>query len=257
MTLLCYIENMDEILQQIGLSDKASSLYLLLLRKPGQTAQQLSEQTDIGRTNVYRLIDELLEQGLVVRDTSPVSKFSATEPQALQKLLQQRQQELKQTSKALSAAMPQFRSEYSLALDKPGVFYMAGMDGFERLLLDMVKSRTEVLLVASDDLPAEESVLHRFRELLMERKNAGVKTRALFHNCDYADRIKREFAERGMETRFIGTTPFKGEVAIYEDNVVFGVYDPSLINTVLTNKHIADTMRLLFEQLWVSASDIK
>lgn len=129
---------------------------------------------------------------------------------------------------------------------------MAGSDGFERLLGDMVRSKTEVLLVASNDIPDDET-LKLFRQLLIERKNNGVKTRALFHRATYSERIKEEFNERGMEVRFIGDTPFKGEVALYEDNAVFTVYDPSLIVTVLTNKHIADTMRALFEQLWTIA----
>lgn len=244
---------MEEVLLQLGLSDKESAVYLLLLKSPRLTAQQIAEQTEITRTNTYRIIDRLLEQRLIVRDNSPVSKFSATEPHALQQILTDKQLTLKQTAKSLAAAMPSFRSQYSLSTDKPGVVHMAGAEGFERLLTDMTTSQTEVLLVASNDVPNNPDTLARFRELLVQRKRAGVTTRALFHDAPYRDRIKNEFADRGIETRFIGSTPFKGEVAIYEDNVVFTVYDPSLITTVITNRHIADTQRTLFEQLWQQA----
>ncbi len=245
---------MEAILLQLGLTDKEAALYLLLLQSPNQTAHQLTDQTDIQRTNVYRLLDNLLEQGLIVANNdSSVKRFSAAEPQSLQRLLQSRQTELKQTASSLSALMPIFRSQYSLSLDKPGVFHMAGSDGFERLLEDMVCSRTEVLLVASDDLPNDQETLKRFRKLLIERNNHGVATRALFHSSEYNQRIMKEFNERGIEVRFIGSTPFKGEVALYEDNTVFTVYDPSLITTVLTNQYITGTMRTLFEQLWTAA----
>ena len=244
---------MEEILLRLGLTDKEVSLYLLLLQKPNQTAQQLADQTDIKRTNVYRLLDNLLAEKLIITDESPVKRFAAAEPQSLQKLLQNKQTELKQTASSLAALMPAFRSQYALSLDKPGVFHMAGTDGFERLLEDMVGSQTEVLLVASDDVPDDEATLKRFRELLVERMTNGVKTRALFHRASYSERIKEEFTARGMEVRFIGDTPFKGEVVLYENNTVFTVYDPSLIVTVLTNKHTADTMRTLFEQLWTAA----
>lgn len=246
---------MEDILLQIGLTDKEASLYLLLLQSPNQTAQQLADKTNIKRTNVYRLLDNLLDQGLVYSDASPVKRFAATEPQSLQKLLQSKQIELKRTASSLSALMPTFRSQYSLSLDKPGVFHMAGKDGFERLLEDMVCSETEVLLIASDDVPDDEETLERFRELLVERMTNGVKTRALFHRATYSERIKKEFNERGIEVRFIGDTPFKGEAVMYEDNTAFTVYDPSLIVTVLTNKHIVGTMRSLFEQLWLIADD--
>lgn len=241
---------MEETLLQLGLTDKESTVYLLLLKSPRLTAQQIADQTEITRTNTYRVIDNLLAQHLIVRDNSPVSRFSAAEPHALQDILAAQQLQLKQTAKSLSAAMPSFRSQYSLSTDKPGVVHMAGPDGFERLLEDMATSRTEVLLVASDDTPEDDVTLARFRELLMERKQRGVATRALFHDAPYRQRIQDEFHERGIDVRFIGSTPFKGEIALYEDNAAFTVYDPLLTTTVITNAHIADTHRAIFEELW-------
>lgn len=244
---------MEETLYQVGLNEKEAAIYLLLLKTPDLTAQQLAEATDIKRTNVYRLLDALVEQELVVPDTSPVKRFRAAEPQALQKLLRNKQAELKQASQSLSSAMPTLRSQYSLSLDKPGVVHMAGSVGFEQLLTDMVSSETEVLIVASDDYPTDEAVFTRFEELIQQRKDCGVRTRALFHDCDYRDVIERKFQARGFDVRFIGTTPFKGEVVLYEHNTAFTVYDPSLITTVVTNQHITGTMRTLFEELWATA----
>jgi sugar-specific transcriptional regulator TrmB len=248
---------MEEVLLELGLSDKEAALYLQLLEVPHQTANQLADAADIKRTNVYRLLDNLVELGLVRFDENPVRKYTTTSPQALQQLVKDRQQQIKQAASSLATAMPDFRSQYSLSLDKPGVFYMSGPEGFERSLLDAVRSKTEILLIASDDVPDDEATLKRFRELLHERKKMGVKTRALFHHCGYEQRIKKEFEERGMEIRFIGSTPFKGEVAIYEDNAVFGVYDPSIVLTHITNVHIAETMRTLFELLWEKADRLE
>lgn len=250
MTKICYTTIMEEILLQLGLTDKEAAVYLQLLHSPRQTAQQIAEQTEITRTNTYRIIDNLLDQKLILRDDSPVSKFSTADPQMLQQLLADKQLTLKQTAKSLSAAMPSFRSQYSLSTNKPGVVHMAGFEGFERLLTDMVSSKTEVLLVASDEFPLDESELQRFRNLLIERRDNGVLTRALFHNASYKDRIRTEFSERGIDVRFIGNSPFRGEVIIYEDNVAFTVYNPTLVTTVITNSAIASTMRQLFEHSW-------
>lgn len=245
---------MKDLLNQIGLNDKESELYLLLLKSPKQTAQQLADATGIKRTNVYRLLDELAEQRLVVVEENPIRKFSAAEPQIFNEILKDRQQKIKQTAHSLKSAMPSLRSQYSLSLDKPGVVHMAGTEGFERLLEDMVNSDTEVLIVGSNDQPTDDITLNRFQELLLKRKENRVKTRILFHDGEHRELITKKFEERGFEVRFIGTTPFKGEVALYENNVSFTVYDPSLITTVVTNVHIADTMRLLFEQLWQNAT---
>lgn len=243
---------MEKVLREIGLQDNEATLYLLLVRNPLQTAQQLAKQSDIKRTNIYRILDSLLEHELIIKDDSPVSRFSAAEPQSLQKLLQRKQNNLKQTASSLSAVMPQLRSQYSLSLNRPGVVYMTGDDGLERLLLDMVNSQTEVLLVAGDE-PRDANTRSRFQELIMQRKQNNVHTRALFHGGDHQTRITQKFSERGFDVRFIGTTPFDSEVVVYEDNTVFSVYDPSLIVTVITNRDFANTMRTLFEQLWLQA----
>lgn len=253
MTIFCYAVHMENVLREIGLQDNEATVYLQLLKNPLQTAQQLATQTDIKRTNVYRILDALLEQELIIKDDSPVSRFSAAEPQSLQKLLQRRQNTLKQTASSLSAVMPQLRSQYSLSLNKPGVVYMTGDDGLERLLFDMVNSQTEVLLVAGDE-PRDADTRSRFRELIMQRKQNNVHTRALFHGGEHQARITHRFSERGFDVRFIGTTPFDSEVVIYEDSVAFSVYDPSLIITIITNKDFANTMRTLFEQLWCTAN---
>jgi sugar-specific transcriptional regulator TrmB len=254
MTKMIYSEHMDETLLQLGLNDKEAAVYLYLLKHPYQSAHQVANACNIQRTNIYRLLEVLEKQELVVHIDNPVRSFSAAEPQALRRLLEKQNIQLKQASSALTAAMPQFRSQYSLSLDKPGVFYMSGDAGIEQLLTDMVNSGTEVLLVASDNVPGNQKTLDRFRELISERKKAGVKTRALFHHADYSAKVTKQLETMGMEVRLIGTNPFLGEVVIYEDNVVFTVYEPSVSITVITNDQIASTMRLLFDELWQKSS---
>lgn len=244
---------MHDVLLQLGLSDKQILLYEMLLKTPHQTAQKLANATGIKRTNVYRLLDELERQELIISGNDKVKTFATSEPQALQKLLQRKQSELKQTAGSLSAILPALRSQYSLSLDRPGVVYMVGEDGLEQLLLDMIHAKTEVLLVAGDE-PQDETTLKRFRELIMQRKENGVLTRALFHDGDHRARIRQKFTDRGFTTRFLPTPPFDSEVVLYEDNVVFSVYDPTLITTIITNKQFASTMRSLFETLWTHAS---
>lgn len=244
---------MEEMLHNIGLSDKEIAIYITLLKTPRLTAQRLSKMSGIQRTNTYTLLDKLIDDGLVIYEDSPVKRYSVADPRSLRLILNRRQTQLKQTAAELSVVIPDFISQYSLGLDKPGVLHMPGVAGFEQLLQDMIRSKTEILLVASDYKPDDEETLVRFRALQLERKKAGVHTRALFHAISDGNRIADEFAELGIETRYIGSTPFSGEVVIYEDKVAFTVYEPSVVVTIITNPHIASTLRLIFEELWREA----
>jgi transposase-like protein len=257
MTKFDIILVMEEILQKIGLADNEAKLYLYLLKNPNKTAQQLAKETGIQRTNIYRLLDRLIEYQLISSDDSPVKTFVASAPQNLQVILNNKQTELKQVSASLSALMPVFRAQHSLSLDKPGVLHMANKNGLELLLKDMAHSRTEILLFASDDVPLDQETLASFRQLIYQRKKNGILTRALFHNGNRNEEIINNFSEMGIFVRFLGSVPFRSDIAIYENNIAFTVYEPSLNVTVITNVHIAGVMRLLFEQLWDSSEQRK
>lgn len=254
MTDYCYTEIMKEILLAIGLTEKEATIYLFLLSSPHQSAKQVAEAVKLKRPNAYRLLSDLTEQNLVTYTEESIRRFSVTEPLILQKIIQEKQSLLQQTTSSLATIMPSFRSQYALALNKPGVIHAAGREGFERLLIDMIDSKTEVLLIASSDQPSDAAVLQKFQELIAQRKENNVPTRAIFHDGSHHERIQKKFIDRGFDVRFIGNTPFKGEVIIYEDTLAFTVYDPSLITTIITNASIASTMRILFEEVWSKAN---
>ncbi len=245
---------MDTVLRELGLSELEAAVYLRLLHTPNSTAQQLSQSSKITRTNMYRILDLLLERNLVTADSTPVKRFSAAEPHVLKELLQQEQVRLKDLSRSLNSALPFLSAQYALSRNKPGIIHLSGSEGFEQLLNDMVNSQTEVQLVASNFVPNDLETIKKFRELLLERKKNGVTTRALFHKTSDQASMRKRFTERGITVRFVDTPPFTGEVVIYENNVAFTVYEPSLIVTIVTNPQIAETMRSIFELAW-SQSD--
>ena len=244
---------MDKILAEIGLSEGEILVYTSLLDTPEQTAQQLASRTSIGRTNIYRILDTLESQKLISADSSPVKKFSLCDPDALKSIIRQKQLDIKTTSEALTSALPLIRSQYALTTGKPGVIHVSGDDGFLQSTEATIRSKTEVLLFASDYVPTDAVTLRRFREVLLQRKEAGVHTRAIFHSSQDNPLFKKIFLERGIEVKFIESNPFAGEVSIYENNVVFVTYTPNTVTTVVTSEPIAETMRTVFEQVWISA----
>ena len=88
-----------EWLKTIGLSQKQQDLYLYLLRHGGLTATELSDALKEQRTNIYLLVDKLIEAGLIVRDESQsVVRFQPVSPNRLQKLMNARQKSIAEPS---------------------------------------------------------------------------------------------------------------------------------------------------------------
>lgn len=245
---------MEKLLYELGYSEKEAKLYLLLLEKGSMTATELAELSREKRSNTYMILEGLLAKEVIKADDStPVRSFVALHPSVLKRQLEDNQDRTRQLLSSLETALPKLSAKYSLAQNRPGVTHMVGEDGFMTLLDDMVRSKTEVRLIASNKIPSDDAVLKNFRQLLLKRKQAGIRTRAIFHRDENSAVQKQLFAQRGIELRFLGETEFDGEVAIYEDNVAFTVYEPTLMVTVITNPSIAETMRTVFEELWAKA----
>lgn len=251
---------MEEVLTSLGIKSKEAQFYLLLLRQGRMTVLELAEATGEKRTNVYMILDVLLCKELVsVSKAGSKRQYEASPPSSLRKLLEAEHQRQQQVSAALSAVLPELKSQYALANNRPGVVYLTGLDGFKVMLDDMMRSTTEILLVASN-APTDPRIWEILIDSLARRKAQGIATRAIYHQDHrqsdaQLEQKKLEFEQRGMEVRFLGEREFKGEMAVYEDNTIFTAYEPALVTTILTSKDITDTTRILFEELWEKAGD--
>lgn len=67
-------------LKQIGLSDSAAKIYLLLLHKSNCTASEISRITSISRSKTYEYLNKLVNAGMCIEILGSVKKYSSTNP---------------------------------------------------------------------------------------------------------------------------------------------------------------------------------
>lgn len=242
---------MEDILIEIGLNKKEARAYLYLLDTEQLSASELAKNIEETRTNTYMILESLTEMGLVQENNKTTIKlFSAISPQKLQELISGKQKELQSLNASIKMFMPDLVSKYNLAHNKPGVVHREGMQGLHDSLADMLRSKQEVLLVPSDIVDTDKEVFQVLQRAVEKRCKDGIHTRALWHDTARTYPIIQNWKNLKIDMRFIGNQPFDGEVAIYGDNVVFTVYDPKIITTVLTSPVLAATMKQLFELIW-------
>jgi len=246
---------MEELLQQLGFNPKESEFYMHLLNEGHKTAAQISTEMKEPRTNTYMVLESLAEKGVIeMGEAKKVRTYAAKDPSSLMALLKKQQESQKRLAAALQAELPRLKSVHALATDKPGVVHMNGLDGYKAMLNSVIQSGAkEVLVIPSDEILNYPDVYEVLKSSLFARKAQGIPSRAIFPESVRLLLDMAQFKERDFALRFIGNEEFPGEVAIYGDSVVFTVYHPTLMNTVITNASIARTMRILFEQLWANA----
>lgn len=246
---------MESLLIELGLNDKEAKVYLFLLEEGEQTATQIANGTRESRTNTYMILERLLNEGLVgTNNNSAVRRFTANNPLNLQKRLLGEQQRLKQANAALQTAMPSLNSLFNLGQHKPGVLYLEGLNGFKTLLEDNARTNKRIDLLASDEAMENQAAWELLQKGTTKRAARGISTRGLFHvsSKKHWQQIKK-WENKNYEVRRWGKEPLPGEIVIYGDKVAFTVYKPAFIVAVTTDAVMAQTFRIIFEQLWQGA----
>lgn len=246
---------MEQALFEVGLNEKETALYLLLVENKPLTAAEISKLSGETRTNTYMLLETLEGIGLVnFDDNQPVRRFVCQPPTKLRDIIIERQQQLKQADASLRSILPDLSSKYRLAQHKPGVIYREGLDGLRDVLEDMVRSQDEILLIPSSLANEHAEAFEMLKKAAVKRKAHKIGTRAVMFEGARDWDILKFWPKQGIETRFLGQKPYDGEVLIYGETCVFVEYaSDRIITTTLTNAVISTTMKQLFEQLWRTA----
>jgi sugar-specific transcriptional regulator TrmB len=238
-------------LQDIGLSEAESRLYLVGLELGPTTILNLSKVSEIKRTTIYGMIDNLVTKGIFEIQIDGWKKlYTASSPQNLQSLIQKNYQNL-------LTIIPQLESINSK--DKKEI-YLKTYSGSENLgnlylkILNQLEPNSEYLIIGNTNL--FESILPDFAyQFFAERaricQDRNITIKALFvDNLDSREQlghqsklnIQIKLLPRGtkLNTNYVITS----NMTIFHQTVDFG-------NAFETNNpYIIETQRELFELLW-------
>ena len=101
INILCKSES-KKFLQDIGLSEKEAAVYLSLLSVDSASVIELSKSTDINRTTLYPILDDLIAKKLVVEIKHDKKvRFQAESPERIETYVQNRKNQLEEQEKVL------------------------------------------------------------------------------------------------------------------------------------------------------------
>ena len=120
--------DINQSLQEFGLTEKESIIYSTLLQLGGGSILDVSKSSSLKRPTIYSGIESLESKGLVHR--KPIGKrttYIAESPEALQTLLKRRE-------KQLSSLIPQLEAITNVPRGtKPEIRYFEGRDAVRNL----------------------------------------------------------------------------------------------------------------------------
>jgi len=243
------MDNLVEIVKNLGLSEKAAKLYLACLELGEATVQKLSKATSIKRTTIYYILGELKLSGAVTEtERNKKTYYIAEDPRILLKRVKEKLWGFEQSLKTIEG------KKHSV-FKRPRVYFLYGPMGFKKIW-DMIlgSSKREYRIITEGesffDFVREKYILD---EIIKTKKSKGISSRQLISDSPYArDIVAKDLRENRVSKILPSRHKLPFTEIITDDFVAF--ISPRYDNTlfVVENELFAKTRQSLFEILWDS-----
>jgi len=166
-------EQTKKVLQELGLTDYESRVYLALLEKGVLTASQVSKHSGVPYSKVYETLTSLEEKGWIETEHGRPSRYYPKAPsEALAATKLQLEDKVKHWEKTLSSELEPFYEKREIR-EKPDLWILRGEFNTLAKLKEMLEKTKNELMVAAPILP--KTLIETVTPMLMQLQSAGVK----------------------------------------------------------------------------------
>lgn len=244
-------------IEELGLSNKEARVYVACLTLGASPVQKIADQAGIKRVTAYVILESLVSLGLVSQSVKGKKTFfNAEEPSNLRRLLDKREQELKEQKQNFEQVLPELLGLKQLPKESPNVKYYEGAEGIRSLFSTFFSTYR-----GSDKQTQGISNLDQLYAFFPEMEEAGanpervrqgLKSRFLYTTLRgpiYKSQDKRF----NRESRFVPLDkyPLNGDMSIIGDFVVIlSLTGSQPLGVTIQSQEIADGMRAIFQMAW-------
>ena len=252
---------LKHILSELGLNEVETKVFIANLELGPKGASTIAEAVGLNRITTYEALKRLSKKGLVkirARKGSSIRYFEAEDIGVLTDKLEAKKQELQHTIDATKALAAEFNSLFVRAEVKPTVLFYEGQEGIKTVLKDTLKQKPQEILsfVSADfiEIGFGEEFLDAYWK---ERTNQRVPVRGIMPRTAKAlsvftpERNQQEL--RRLKFMSEDLFKFKDLFDIYGDNIaIMSLAQSNEHGIIIRSRSIAESMRALFEVVWVS-----
>jgi sugar-specific transcriptional regulator TrmB len=142
-------KNYTGILTKLGLSVNEAKVYLGTLRAGTATAKVISQNSSVGREDVYRVLPSLQERGLVRKYIDSPAKYEATAPDEAMKILlvQREEQERELQTEATEFSSMHFDGAAKKSIEDEKIFVVSrdNKTGVDPELIKLIRETRKTL----------------------------------------------------------------------------------------------------------------
>jgi sugar-specific transcriptional regulator TrmB len=246
-------------LTQAGLDKDQATIYECLIKNGQLPAGKISQKTPIKRGLVYKILESLVEMGLVIKHEEPkkVAVFEPAHPLKLKELAEKKEEQAKSAQDVLDSIMQSLVLSYGSTSAKPGILFLPGLEGLSKVYEIILKKRAPLKILASNLDRDNKKISELIDKQIARQHSYGITTKSIGSSSDSSlsqEQVK-DLKNKGIELKKINSFLLPSQIIIFGDSIAITALTPELITTYIENEAIAKTMSIVFDQLWTQASD--
>ena len=236
-----------QILQEIGLSNTESRVYLALLELGSSLAGEITKKSEVNRTNVYDALERLIEKGLATYVISANRKvFEPVHPERLQEILKEREQKL-------NSSMQELKLKYNTNKAKEEATIFKGKKGIKSIFDDILKDKKELFAYGAESRFADMFPAYQ-KQWNKDRAKLGIKVKMIYNENVRQRKYKEKLKLLSMKflPKHYG---FPSTIMIYGDKVVTIVWTDLPFGFMIRSKDAVKSNMNFFYILWNLAKE--
>ena len=248
-------DTLQKALTYPGLSKKEADIYLSSFEIKHPTPMNIAKETGMPRPSVYRVLESLVEKGLMGKTTK--DKHSIYVPEDPRAIVSR----LKLQASSIQNVMTELHDLSTIYRNRPTIRFFEGREGMKRVLDDVLATNEKEILSFSSIERLFETLPDYFPAFVKSRRRKGMRVRVLSPKSKKGLERKAIEKEELREIRFISDELAKkvgviqGHIFVYADRVAFISFDSDQNSVIIENQALANVQRALFEVAWESVKN--
>jgi sugar-specific transcriptional regulator TrmB len=238
-------------LQESGLKEKESQVYLSLLELGPSLVSTVGRKAKINRVTAYHVLEKLMDKGYVTQFTQEgVKYFSSVDPVLIV-------EQINQKAKKLTNALQELKNIQNLYQKKTRTHHFQGLRGIKAMYQDTLMSKGTILNFSYSQKIIEQWPEYE-NEYIEQRIKKKIPIKCIVPEEQIGEMRKQtdEFALR--ETRIVSEKefPLACEINIYESKTAFVSFEPDdLFGIIIENQNFTDSHKYMFQMAWKFAEN--
>jgi sugar-specific transcriptional regulator TrmB len=229
-------------LTQLGLTSAESKIYYAVLKIGRSTVKDIAKQSGFHRTNIYDILEQLIEKGLVVfSKEGPALHYEVVDIHNLYELIDEKK-------KYLDSIFSDLEKIQKSNPDETSVVTYKGFEGMKSAFRDMMREKKAIYGFGLKGQLREH--MPQYGRIFLEHMKVH---KIPFYGIYTTRKDKPNYY---TELRFV-SKELSSPVAtfIYGDTININIWGPSLVAIVIKSKFVAKMYKQHFNLLWKIAKN--